>query len=85
MDIESQGFEGLIGLGPNTGSTILDKVDDDSGNRVLDRVFSQNTTSANYLTILLDRIGDTADNAASDGTSLGFRRRCGVDGQDGGR
>jgi len=62
MNITSQGFEGLIGLGPNTGSTILDKIDKSSANSVLDRIFSQNTTSANYLTILLDRLGDTADN-----------------------
>lgn len=54
MDASSQG---LIGLGPNTGSVILDKLDDDSGDSVLNRIFSQNTTSANYLTILLDRVG----------------------------
>ncbi|THH23116.1 hypothetical protein EUX98_g8061 [Antrodiella citrinella] len=62
MDIGAQGFEGLIGLGPNTGSTILDEVDNDTGNSVLDRIFSQNTTSSNYLTILLNRLGDAADN-----------------------
>lgn len=55
LDIKSQGFEGLIGLGPNTGSVILDKVDDDTGNSVLNRIFSQNTTSSNYLTLLLGR------------------------------
>lgn len=55
LDIKSQGFEGLIGLGPNTGSVILDKLDNDSGNSVLNRIFSQNTTSANYLTVLLGR------------------------------
>lgn len=55
LDIESQGFEGLIGLGPNTGSVILDKLDDDSGNSVLNRIFSQNSTSANYMTLLLSR------------------------------
>ena len=55
MDIKSQGFEGLIGLGPNTGSVILYKLDDDSGNSVLNRIFSQNTTASNYLTLLLGR------------------------------
>ncbi|KAI0696263.1 acid protease [Cytidiella melzeri] len=55
INISAQGFEGLIGLGPNTGSVILDKLDDDSGNSVLNRIFSQNTTSANYLSLLLDR------------------------------
>ncbi|RDX50356.1 aspartic peptidase A1 [Lentinus brumalis] len=60
VDIKSQGYEGLIGLGPNTGSVIRDEVDDASGGSVLDRIFSQNTTSANFLTILLDRDGDPA-------------------------
>ena len=58
VDIQSQGYEGLIGLGPNTGSVIRDEVDDASGDSVLDRIFSQNTTSANYLTVLLNRLGD---------------------------
>ncbi|KAI1794873.1 aspartic peptidase A1 [Ganoderma leucocontextum] len=58
VDITSQGYEGLIGLGPNTGSVIRDKVDDASGDSVLDRIFTQNTTTANYLTILLNREGD---------------------------
>ncbi|KAI0647782.1 acid protease [Trametes meyenii] len=58
VDIKSQGYEGLIGLGPNTGSVIRDKIDNASGDSVLDRIFSQNTTSANYLTILLNREGD---------------------------
>lgn len=55
QDILQQGFEGLIGLGPNTGSVILDKLDNDSGNSVLNRIFSQNSTAANFLTLLLDR------------------------------
>jgi hypothetical protein len=55
LDIKAQGFEGLIGLGPNTGSVILDKLDNDAGNSVLNRIFSQNSTSSNYLTLLLDR------------------------------
>ena len=54
-NISNEGYEGLIGLGPNTGSVILDKLDDDAGNSVLNRIFSQNTTSANFLTLLLDR------------------------------
>ncbi|OJT08148.1 hypothetical protein TRAPUB_944 [Trametes pubescens] len=58
VDITSQGYNGLIGLGPNTGSVIRDKVDDASGASVLDRIFSQNATAANYLTMLLSREGD---------------------------
>ncbi|KAI0344418.1 aspartic peptidase A1 [Trametopsis cervina] len=55
LDIKSQGFEGLIGLGPNTGSVIENKLDGDAGNSVLNRIFSQNSTSANYMSVLLDR------------------------------
>lgn len=54
-NISSAGYEGLIGLGPNTGSVILDKLGDDSGDSVLNRIFSQNTTTANFLSLLLDR------------------------------
>ena len=58
VNITSQGYEGLIGLGPNTGSVIRDKIDDASGDSVLGRIFSLNTTSANYLTVLLNRLDD---------------------------
>ncbi|KAI0632395.1 acid protease [Trametes polyzona] len=58
VDIKSQGYEGLIGLGPNTGSVIRDKIDDARGDSVLDRIFTQNATAANFLTILLNREGD---------------------------
>ncbi|KAH9851502.1 acid protease [Lenzites betulinus] len=58
VNISSQGYEGLIGLGPNTGSVIRDKLDDATGDSVLDRIFSQNATAANYLTVLLSREGD---------------------------
>lgn len=62
LDIKAQGFEGLIGLGPNTGSTIRDELDDkEEGDSVLSRIFSQNTTTQNYLTLLLDRKGDPSD------------------------
>ena len=40
------------------GSVIRNKVDDASGDSVLDRIFTQNTTTANYLTVLLNREGD---------------------------
>lgn len=57
-DIESQGYQGLIGLGPNTGSVIREKVDNASGDSPLFRIFSQNTTTSNFLTILLNRAND---------------------------
>lgn len=58
VDIKAQGFEGLIGLGPNSGSSILNEIGSSSADSVLSRIFSQNTTTANYLTIMLDRLGD---------------------------
>ncbi|KAI0070498.1 aspartic peptidase A1 [Panus rudis PR-1116 ss-1] len=61
LDIKAQGFEGLIGLGPNTGSTILDKIDDDSADSVIHRIFSQTGSDNNYLTMMLDRQGDPSD------------------------
>ncbi|KAI0784762.1 acid protease [Abortiporus biennis] len=62
LDIKAQGFEGLIGLGPNSGSSVRDEIDNDSGDSVLTRIFSQNTTSQNFLTLLLDRHGDPGSN-----------------------
>ena len=55
VDIEAKGFEGLIGLGPNTGSVIRDKMDDAKYDSVLARIFQQNTTSSNYMSVLLGR------------------------------
>lgn len=58
IDIKAQGFEGLIGLGPNTGSVIRDKLGSDVADSVLDRIFMQNTTAANFLTLMLNRLKD---------------------------
>ncbi|KAH9172156.1 acid protease [Lactarius sanguifluus] len=53
---------GLIGLGPNTGSRVHDALNDQStGNTPLDRIFRQNLTTPNYLTVLLNRLNDTAE------------------------
>ncbi|TFY58044.1 hypothetical protein EVJ58_g6659 [Rhodofomes roseus] len=65
INIQAEGFEGLIGLGPNTGSVIRDKMDDPKGDSVLARIFQQNTTSSNYMSILLNREGDP--NSAASG------------------
>lgn len=63
-NIQAQGYSGLIGLGPNAGSNIANEFDDDdpSGDSPIDRIFSLNQTSQNYITILLDRRGDPSDN-----------------------
>ncbi|KAH9037651.1 acid protease [Lactarius pseudohatsudake] len=53
---------GLIGLGPNIGSHVHDALDDlPAGDTPLDRIFRQNLTTPNYLTVLLNRPNDTAE------------------------
>jgi len=52
---------GLIGLGPNTGSNIRGAIDTSAGDPPLDRIFAQNLTTPNYLTILLSRSDDPDD------------------------
>ncbi|KAH9065115.1 acid protease [Lactarius deliciosus] len=56
---------GLIGLGPNIGSRVHDVLDDlPAGDTPLDRIFRQNLTTPNYLTVLLNRPSDTAEKYA---------------------
>ncbi|KAH9007245.1 aspartic peptidase domain-containing protein [Lactarius hatsudake] len=53
---------GLIGLGPNIGSHVHDALNDlPAGDTPLDRIFRQNLTTPNYLTVLLNRPNDTAE------------------------
>ncbi|KAF9793025.1 acid protease [Thelephora terrestris] len=52
---------GLIGLGPNRGSNIKQLLKNSSGNAVLDRIFLSNTSTPNYLTVLLGRSDDPTD------------------------
>jgi hypothetical protein len=54
-------FDGLIGLGPNEGSAIQEKLDGDAGDTMLNRIFQQNKTTANYITFLLDRKNDPGE------------------------
>ncbi|KAI0771201.1 acid protease [Trametes elegans] len=55
--------QGLIGLGPNTGSQVKEALGASStaGDPVLDRIFRQNTSTPNYITVLLGRIRDPTD------------------------
>jgi hypothetical protein len=53
-----QGYHGLLGLGPNSGSIIRKKVGGNTGNSFLQRVLQQGKTAANYITFLLDRKND---------------------------
>ncbi|KAH7914245.1 aspartic peptidase domain-containing protein [Hygrophoropsis aurantiaca] len=57
-NIHSEGYDGLIGLGPNTGSSIYKKYDSSSGNNALSNIFSQSSSTNNYITLMLDRKGD---------------------------
>ena len=57
---------GLIGLGPNFGSQVHAALGDSSGDAVLDRIFKQNTSTPNYLTILLGRDDDPSNRFPGD-------------------
>ncbi|KAH9851503.1 acid protease [Lenzites betulinus] len=52
---------GIIGLGPSTGSAVLDVLGGPEGDPILDRIFKQNTTTPNYITMLLGRVRDPTD------------------------
>ncbi|KAK0202036.1 aspartic peptidase domain-containing protein [Desarmillaria ectypa] len=52
---------GLIGLGPTSGSNIYITLNASVGYAVLDRIFLQNTSTPNYLTVLLGRTQDPTD------------------------
>ncbi|EKM51672.1 uncharacterized protein PHACADRAFT_261953 [Phanerochaete carnosa HHB-10118-sp] len=57
---------GLVGLGPNNGSQVLQALGNSSGDTVLNRIFQQNTSTPNFLTILLGRDDDPSDNFPGD-------------------
>ena len=52
---------GFLGLGPNSGSNIHSSLNSPSGDTVLDRIFRQNVSTPNILTILLGRSNDPAE------------------------
>ncbi|KAJ7079760.1 aspartic peptidase A1 [Mycena belliarum] len=54
-------FDGLLGLGPNEGSVIHDKLDSAAGDSMINRIFSQNKSASNYITFLLDRKNDPGE------------------------
>ena len=60
-DIHSQGYDGLLGLGPNKASVVRKKLDGNAGDTTLQRIFESEKDSPNYITILLDRKFDPAD------------------------
>jgi hypothetical protein len=50
---------GLIGLGPSTGSQVLGTLKNSAGDPPIDRIFRQNTSEPNYISVLLNRPNDT--------------------------
>lgn len=60
FNIQAQGFSGLIGLGPNSGSKIYDDLSGSTGDSVLNRIFIENNVSSPSITIYLDRANGTA-------------------------
>ena len=59
---------GIIGLGPGSASNVDDEISGSAGDAPLDRIFRQNTTTPNYITILLGRAGDPSDTFVGDFT-----------------
>ncbi|KAH9016861.1 acid protease [Lactarius pseudohatsudake] len=56
FDVPDQAFSILIGLGPNVGSNVHDALKKQPrGDTVSDRIFRQNLTTPNILTVLLSR------------------------------
>lgn len=65
VDFDHSEGSGIIGLGPGSASEVRDQLGE-AGNPVLDRIFKQNTTTPNYITILLGRAGDPTDTFPGD-------------------
>lgn len=63
-NIHVEGYDGLIGLGPNSGSSIYKKLSGNSGNSAINRIFQQNSSSDNYITLMLSRNGDPGSQVA---------------------
>ena len=60
VDTQSQGYSGIIGLGPNSGSKVSDKIGGTSGYSFLNRIFVENTVSSPSITFYLDRANGTS-------------------------
>ncbi|OCH95148.1 acid protease [Obba rivulosa] len=61
VDASHPGGQGLIGLGPNSGSEIHGQINNPSGDAALDRIFRANMSAPNILTILLGRSDDPSE------------------------
>jgi hypothetical protein len=52
---------GLIGLGPRFGSQVLGALNKSTGDPPIDRIFSQDTSIPNFISVLLSRPNDTSE------------------------
>ena len=50
--------QGVLGLGPSSASNVRSRVKSSKGDTPLDRIFKQNTTTPNFLTVALSRTAD---------------------------
>ncbi|KAI8993025.1 acid protease [Trametes punicea] len=68
--VDSQHTEGggIVGFGPGGASEVQSQVGQGAGDPVLDRIFRQNTTTPNFITILLGRAGDPTETFVGDFT-----------------
>jgi len=57
---------GLIGLGPNKGSNVFSDMGSSAGAAVVDRIFRQNTSTPNFISVLLGRHDDPTDTFPGD-------------------
>ncbi|PIL36177.1 hypothetical protein GSI_01837 [Ganoderma sinense ZZ0214-1] len=57
---------GIVGLGPGGASNIQEIIASSAGDPILDRIFRQNTSTPNYITILLGRADDPTDTFPGD-------------------
>ena len=60
--------QGIIGLGPSGASQIKNVYGKSEGDPVLDHIFRTNTSTPNYITILLGRADDPTDTFVGDVT-----------------
>ncbi|KAI0775709.1 acid protease [Trametes elegans] len=60
--------QGIIGLGPSSASQIKNVYGKSGGDPVLDHIFRTNTSTPNYITILLGRADDPTDTFVGDVT-----------------
>ena len=51
--------QGIIGLGPRFGSVVLAALNSSAGHPPIDRIFSQDTSIPNFISVLLSRPDDT--------------------------